>query len=1035
MLQKVCLSSFKKEYLQNIPGRARIKVEALRSKSELCMKIAEHFSFVPGIIMVSANPYTAKILIIYDTSKINLMDVDNHITYFFNSKGKTKRINKKVADVNPHQGKVLSLQEFRDSRNVLSKEFRNYNMKAICNTTGLKIDNLWYNLSLKETSTRLETDIAKGLNSVDIEQRLKKYGLNQLNKKNKKSIFSLFLNQFGGFTIKLLLAASGISLLLGQLVDAVTILVIIGIEALLGVWQEYSAEKSLDSLREMSAPSANVIRNGKKMEIMASHIVPGDLICLEAGDIVPVDARLIESNSLEIIEALLTGEAFPVYKKNIEIPKAYVPLGDRTNMVYMGTSVVKGMGKAIAVATGMNSEMGKIVGMLKDVNLEKTPLQQDLYRLSKLISWSCVGICTIVTIGGIMGGHPLVGMFATGVSLAVGAIPEGLSTVLAISLAFGAKRLAKKNAIVKSLPSMETLSCTKVICTDKTGTLTKNEMTVKAIYTMDKLVKVLGEGYNSRGSFLSDGKKLSNLEIEDFKLLLTSSALCNNAQIIPQGNRLFNIKGDPTEAALLIAIEKAGIQLKEFKCYKREYEIPFDPETKKMTAICSDEEGNYFAFTKGAIDIIIGKCTRIMSGNSIEDISEEHVKRLHSANENMADRALRVLALAYKPFPAKPDNNDAPDIEKDMIFLGLVGIMDPPRNEVKAAIRKCTAAGIKVVMITGDHKNTAVAIAKSIGLLSDEGVVLTGRDVESMGEDELSNIIDKVQIFARTCPQQKLKIVKAFKKKGHIVAMTGDGINDAPSLKEAHIGIAMGKTGTEVTKEAASIILTDDNFNTIIKAVEEGRTVNRNIKKFMKYVLSGNFAEVLTIFLASISGLPTPLIPAQILMLNLVTEGIPALALGVDPPEADIMNEPPRNHNKSIFDGKMKNRILTRGIATGLTTLGIFGATLFLTGNLMKARTMGFANLVSCQMLHAFECSSMGIKRNKYLLPSVAISTGIMLASIYIPPLGGIFGMVPLSIIDWAAISFSTIILSRIDDLLKDILYLAKMCNKPSFGV
>lgn len=704
-------------------------------------------------------------------------------------------------------------------------------------------------------------------------------------------------------------------------------------------------------------------------------------------------------------------------------------------MVYMGTSIAKGNGKAIVVATGMQTEMGRIAGMLNSSEQEKTPLQKDLDRLTRFISLGCIGICAIITVGGIIGGNLLTSTFATGVSLAVGAIPEGLTTVLAISLAFGSQRMAKKNAIVKSLPSMETLSCTKVICTDKTGTLTRNEMTVKGIYTLDKNINVLGEGYHSVGSFTSKGEKINAAEYADLKALLTTAALCNNAQLMSMGNKLYKIKGDPTEAALLIVVEKSGIKPDEFDCYKREHEIPFDPECKKMTAICSNVEGKHFVFVKGAIDAVIESCSKTMSGESMQELTQDHIKQIYEANSSMADQAWRVLALAYKPLEGKKYSVDSPEIKEELVFLGLVGIMDPPRPEVKYAIKKCHDAGIKVVMITGDHKNTAAAIAKSIGLLTDKGVILSSEDLEHMTEEELAERIDYVEVFARSCPDQKLKIVKAFKKKGYIVAMTGDGVNDAPALKEAHIGFAMGQTGTDVAKDASSIILTDDNFDTVVKAVEEGRTVNRNIKKFMKYVLSGNLAEVLAIFLASISGLPSPLIPAQILMLNLVTEGIPALSLGVDPPEDNIMSEPPRDPHKSIFDHKIRSRIVTRGIATGLTTLGIFGGTLFLAGSLVKARTMAFANLVSCQMLHAFECSSIGVRRNKYLLPSVAISTGIMLASIYIPPLAGVFGMVSLNLIDWAAILLSSIVLSRIDDFLKDILYLTKIRRQPSFGI
>ena len=1023
-------------YATNIPGRVRIKIDALSGNPCLCSKVMEALSAVPGIAAVTANHYTARVLVIYDFGKITLDSIESILDETLSERKKRPSEKGKVIRANFRFNKPLSPSEFEKSRNVLSEKYREFNIKALnSRINGVKEEYLWYDLTVERIEKGLQTGIESGLSMEEAERRLKQYGPNRFEEQREKSLIAMLFRQFEGFLVKMLLAASGISFLLGQAVDAITILVIIAVEAAIGVWQEYKAEKSLDLLRELSAPNAAVIRGGVKTDMPAAQLVPGDVLCLEAGDVVAADARLFESHGLQAVESALTGEAFPVYKRNTDMPFGKVPLGDRSNMLYMGTSITKGNGKAIVVATGMQTEMGRIAGMLAKKESKQTPLQKDLNRLAKFITWGCLGICAIITIGGIIGGNPLTGMFATGVSLAVGAIPEGLTTVLAISLAFGTQRLAKKNAIVKSLPSMETLSCTRVICTDKTGTLTRNEMTVKGIYTLDKNITVSGDGYNSDGSLIYGGMEIEAAGYADLRALLTTAALCNNAQLTPLDGKMYSIKGDPTEAALLIAAEKSGIKADEFDCYKREHEIPFDPEYKKMTAICSDSAGNRHVFVKGAVDVVLSQCTRVISGETVLDISDEHTRQIFAANDSMANKAWRVLALAYRPLDNNAYEADSPETETGLIFAGLVGIMDPPRPEVEKAIKKCHNAGIKVVMITGDHKNTAAAIAKSIGLLSGKGRILSSEELENMTEEELCGIIDHVEVFARSCPEQKLKIVKAYKKKGYIVAMTGDGINDAPALKEAHIGIAMGNAGTDVAKDAASIILTDDNFSTVVKAVEEGRTVNRNIKKFMKYVLSGNLAEVLAIFAASASGMPTPLIPAQILMLNLVTEGIPALSLGVDPPEENIMNEPPRDPRQSVFDHKMKNRIITRGVATGLTTLGIFAGTLFFAGSLVKARTMAFANLVTCQMLHAFECSSIGIRRNKYLLPSVAISAGIMLAGIYIPALAGIFGMASLGVFDWFAILLSSFVLSRIDDFLKDVLYLAKLRQRPSFGV
>lgn len=1024
-------------YALNIPGRLRIRVDILKDRPVLCGRVTEALSAVPGISAVTANPYTAKALIIYDTDRITLREIEPKLWEILPGGKKRTPEKSKVIKANFRFQRPLSPGEFMKSRNALSAGYRSFTAKAIHSRIAGITDDIteWYNLPAGETERRLNTDSANGLSPEEAGRRLEKLGPNTFDGNRKKSVLAMLLGQLEGFIVKLLLAASGISLLLGQAVDAAAILVIIGVEAFIGAWQEYKASKSLDLLKDLSTPEATVIREGSRRDMPAWQLVPGDILCLEAGDIVPADARLVESRGLQAVESSLTGEAYPVYKRNAEISCGDVPLGDRSNMVYRGTSIVKGHGKAVVVATGMQTEMGRISGLLGGAKPEKTPLQKDLDRLARFITWGCLGICAVITLGGILGGNPLPGMFATGVSLAVGAIPEGLTTVLAISLAFGTQRLAQKNAIVKSLPSMETLSCSRVICTDKTGTLTRNEMTVKGIYTLNQKIHVTGEGYHSRGSFQSEGRRVFAGEHAELKALMTAAALCNNAELTPSGNKSYRIKGDPTEAALLIAVEKSGIEPEQFKCYKREHEIPFDPESKRMTAICSDERGNRIVFVKGAVDIVLEHCTHVMAGESHLELTPGRAGQIREANGHMADKAWRVLALAYKPLNGGIDPGLSAAAESELVFIGLVGIMDPPRPEVAGAIRKCHDAGIRVVMITGDHKNTAAAVARSVGLLTGSGVVLSSEEMDSMPEEELLAVLDRVEVFARSCPEQKLKIVQAYKKKGHIVAMTGDGVNDAPALKEAHIGIAMGRSGTDIAKDASSIILTDDNFNTVMKAVEEGRTVHRNIRKFMKYVLSGNLAEVLAIFLASVAGKPSPLIPAQILMLNLVTEGIPALSLGVDPPEGDIMKEPPRDPEKSIFDRKIRNRILTRGVATGMTTLGLFGGALFFTGSVMRARTIAFANLVSCQMLHAFECSSMGVRRNKYLLPSVVISTGILLASIYVPPLAGIFGMVPLKLADWAAILISTVVLSRMDDFLKDVLYLANLRQKPSFGV
>lgn len=1034
MSQSVPIHKEGKVYESHIPGRVRIKFEILKDHEKLCAKLMNELSTTSGIIMSTANHYTGKVLVLYDINKITMKEIEKKMYQVLFPSISSNKKKSNVIRPNFQLKKSLSLQEFKEQKAVLSNECYYDTLYHITpGTTEEKKQHFWHSLSTSNVIEKLNTDINKGLSHDEVKKRLEKYGINEFAKKEKPSIFSLFLRQFDNFIIKLLLGTSGISLLLGHVVDAATILVIVALEATLGVWQEDKAEKSLDALKKLSSPTAHILRNGLSIEIPSSKVVPGDVILLEAGDRIPADARLIESYNLEVIESSLTGESYPVSKQSCTILKENLPLGDRSNMVYMGTSVVRGRGKAVVTGTGMDAEMGKIASMLNHAEEERTPLQKDLDGLAKAITWCCVGACALITIGGVLGGHPILEMLPTGISLAIGAVPEGLTTVLTIALAFAVQRMSKKNAIVKTLPSVESLSATKVICTDKTGTLTKNEMTVKEIYTFDKHVKVSGEGYNNQGNLFLNNKKMDVTTHNDLKSLLTASALCNNAQIIKKENDSFDIKGDPTEAALLVAVEKSGISLDSFHCHKREHEIPFDSETKKMISVCSNEENCYSSYAKGSIDTIIHKCNKIMIGDNIVDITPEHIENIMLAHEHMASNALRVLGFSYKPLCNKPNNIEDPSIEEDMIFSGLVGMMDPPRPEVKEAIQKCHGAGIKVVMITGDHKKTATAIGNSIGLLTEEGTVLCGYELDAMNEDQLDNIIDQVQIFARTCPKQKLKIVKAFKRKGYIVAMTGDGVNDAPAVKEAHVGISMGKSGTDVTREASSIILTDDNFNTIVNAVEEGRSISTNVKKFIKYVLSGNLAEVLVILAAAISGYPIPLVPSQILMINLIAEGIPALSLGLDPPEKNIMKQSPRDGNKSIFDRELKKKIITRGITTGLTTLGIFGSTLFFTGNLVKAQTMAYANIVTCQMFHALECSS--ISKNKYLLPSVAISMGITLASIYVPFLSGALGMVPLNLLDWGVLLLSSAILSRINNFLKDLLYITRIRKQPSFSI
>jgi Ca2+-transporting ATPase len=618
-------------------------------------------------VLANANSYTGKILVVYDADRVTAFEIKERIDTMVHPKMHIKNDNK-VVKVNFRCKKMLCPQELNRSKNTLSDEYYQHSVKAAIHSSyASKPEQLWYTVPVEEVVRNLNSNANAGLSIDESEKRLEKFGLNQFEQKKSESFITMFMHQFDGFIIKLLLGATGVSWILGQAVDAAIILGIIGLEAMLGVWQEYKAEKSLDALKEMSAPSARVLRNGIAAEIPTDRVVPGDILLLEAGDHIAADARLIDGYNMEAVEASLTGEAYPVFKNAKYMPDDAAPLGDRSNMVYMGTSIVRGKGSAIVTATGMSTEMGRIAAMLINTEQEKTPLQKDLDRLAKVIAWGCLGICGIITIGGIIGGQPSLQMLRTGISLAVGAIPEGLTSVLTIALAFGVQRMAKKNAIVKTLPSVETLSCTGVICTDKTGTLTKNEMTVKEIMTFDKNIQITGEGYNIEGEFYLNNTPIVVENHHDLKLLLTASALCNNASIIESDDKNYEIKGDPTEAALLIAAEKAGLQLESFECYQRVHEIPFDSETKRMTAICHDPDGNYYAYVKGAVDSVIHQCSRILTDNAVISLSDSIIEKIMDENEKMASKALRVLAVAYKPIDSSEAECGQDGAEDEMI--------------------------------------------------------------------------------------------------------------------------------------------------------------------------------------------------------------------------------------------------------------------------------------------------------------------------------------------------------------------------------
>ncbi len=838
-----------------------------------------------------------------------------------------------------------------------------------------------------------------GLSNKEVAEKLDKYGFNELKKKKRKGPVSIVIDQFKNLMTIVLIIAAVISWFLGEKPDSLTILAIIVLNSFLGFIQEYKAERSIEALMEMSAPLARVFREGKKEEINAKYLVPGDIVLIEQGDRIPADGIIIENIGLMVDESLLTGESVPVEKIN-----------DKSNSVYMGTIVTMGRGKIIVNTTGMNTEMGKIAYMLQDIPDEYTPLQKRLAELGKYIVAICIIICIIVAASGILRGEKPYDMLLMGISLAVAAIPEGLPAIVTISLAIGVQRMYKKNALVRKLPAVETLGCTNLICADKTGTLTQNKMTVQKLYINDSFI---------------DLKKNKFPGNKDIKFFFLSASLCNNASYEESLMGIPISTGDPTEIALLEAAWKMGINKESLdKEYVRINEIPFDSTRKRMSVTVRNKKGKETLFVKGAIDFMLDLCDKYISSNGITILTPIDKVTILEANEKMAISALRVIGTAYKEY------NTSSDIklrESGLTFIGMVGMMDPPRPEVSKAIEKCILSGIRPIMITGDHKLTAAAIGKELGILPSNKYLLTGEELDKLNDNELGKASGKVSVYARVSPGHKLRIVKALKSQNYTVAMTGDGVNDAPAIKEADIGIAMGLSGTDVTKEASSMILLDDNFATIISAVEEGRIIYDNIRKFIRYLLSCNIGEVLTMFLASILKLPIPLIPIQILWVNLVTDGLPAMALGIDPPDKDIMYKKPRKRNESIFSQGLGVKILLRGLVIGMGTLAVYALMLYLTYyDIKKARCCAFASLVLSQLIFVFECRSekksiisINPLTNIPLILAVLCSVGLLLMVIYIPFFQPLFQTVALNKIEWIIIAFSSVIWTILSMLTK----------------
>ena len=882
----------------------------------------------------------------------------------------------------------------------------------------------WFAKSVDEVESLLETNIANGLSEKQVVEKSNIFGRNEIVSKNKKTIMQMIIGQFQDFMIIVLIIAAIISGVVGYqqgegFTDSIIILIIVILNAIIGVVQEVKAQKSLDALKNLSAPHCKVVRDGKVQDLESKFLVPGDVVVLETGDFIPADLRLVEAVNLKTQEAALTGESLPVEKGIEKIEDREIGIGDRVNCAFSSSLVTYGRGKGIVVETGMHTEVGKIASMLDSVDDSETPLSRRLEALGKTLGIAALVICAIIfVVGSWVHGREMFEMFMTAVSLAVAAIPEGLPAISTIVLSIGVQRMVKRNAIIRTLPSVETLGSATVICSDKTGTLTQNKMTVEKIF------------YNNE--LFDTAEKLHNTD-DHFRLLIDSMTLCNDTKLTLNGDK-YDLAGDPTETALVDLGIKVGMVKTELDNEKpRVDEVPFDSERKLMSTVHQTSMG-LTVYTKGGVDELLERCTKIYLDNQEVTITNEHKNYIRKVNEDLAKNALRVLAMAYKKISDIPKEKD--ELEQDLVYIGMVGMIDPARPEAKDAVHKCRTAGIKPVMITGDHKITAMAIAKDIGILENESEAITGSELEKMSQEELEKNVKNYSVYARVSPEHKVRIVKAWQSHGEVVAMTGDGVNDAPALKQADIGAAMGIVGTDVAKEAADVVLTDDNFATIVSAVEEGRRIYDNILKAVQYLLSSNIGEIIILFVATLLGwVAEPLLPIHILWINLVTDSLPALALSVDPAEENIMERKARK-NKEIFSKGMAWRIIYQGMMVGILTLVAFGAgcgfdfaTLSNPEVAMTAQTMAFAVLGLSELVHAFNTRSnrksifkIGFGTNKTLILAALVSLLLMVLVLCVPGIQGIFEIATLTSNNWAwviGLSFAPLVIVELFKLLK----------------
>ncbi len=901
-----------------------------------------------------------------------------------------------------------------------------------------------HTLTTEDVAGHLQTDLSRGLTPDEVQQRLTRYGPNELREEPPPTLLQMLGEQFNNFVVILLIVAAIISAVVGAYTgegytDALAIVAIIALNAILGVVQEGRAEAALRALKKMTAPDARVIRGGKVVDnVPSSQVVPGDIVLLETGNYVPADTRLIEGFNLTIDEAALTGESVPVGKKPAATYDADVPLGDRHNMAFMGSMITYGRGKGVVVSTGMQTEIGHIAEMIQSYEEPQTPLQARLDQLGRWLGWATLVICGIVFAVGVLRllnvtpiddlgvwlasaehQNTLIELFMVAVSLAIAAVPEGLPAVVTIALALGMQRMIKRHVLIRKLAAVETLGSANVICSDKTGTLTTNEMTVVKVLVDGQLLSVSGEGYKPEGQFSPNGAGAASeaivpSQVDSLELLARGAILCNDA-IIQQEDQLWKLVGDPTEGALVTLGAKAGLSIEATKqSWPRVAEVPFDSERKRMTTIHRGPNGEqtFQAFTKGAPELVLERCDTILQNGQISPLDDDKREELLRCNTTLAGQALRVLAVATRTMDQGPAELDFDVIERGLTFIGLAAMRDPARPEVKEAISLALNAGVRTVMITGDYPDTAAAIAKELGLLKDKNDILTGRDLNALDDQTLQEKAARVSVYARVNPEHKMRIVEALQSRDNVVAMTGDGVNDAPALKRSHIGVAMGITGTDVSKQTASMVLTDDNYASIVAAIEEGRVIYANIRKFVYYLISCNVGEILIIFLSMIMGLPLPLLPIHLLWLNLVTDGAPALALGLEEKEPDIMNIKPRPAQEPIITRELWTLTAIQAVVETFATLGAFVLSLYVfEDNLVVGQTVAFTTLVMAELLRAFTARSerynlwqIGIFTNKWMVYAVALSFVLLLAVIYMPFLQPIFDTAPLDLNHWLMI-------------------------------